>query len=106
MSKVVGITLRLFSILFKLMGVGCLVFAYVVVSKIIESRTSAWGYDFYDYPELYLLTLTVAFLVPVSGAIVAFIASFFLDIWVLIRIQTKMIREINSYGRTETKHFL
>lgn len=96
MGRVVGFTLRLFSILFKAMGVGCLVFAVILVSKIIESRTAAWGYDFYDYPELYLLTLTVSFLVPVSGAIVAFIASFLLDIWVLIRIQGSQIKMIHD----------
>lgn len=103
MSRIVGITLRSFSILFKFMGIGCLILTFVMVRTLVESKTV---YNYSAYPELYVLAVVVSFLVPVSGAIVAFIASFLLDIWVLIRIQTKMIREINSYGRTETKHFL
>jgi hypothetical protein len=75
------------SVLFKLAGIGCLLFAFLFAQQIIEARgtRSELDYAAIGFPELYTMQLMLAIFVPSTVGVIAFGASFLLDIWVLLR---------------------
>jgi hypothetical protein len=85
LRNVIGLSLRAFSVLFKLAGVSCIIIAVLVARNIAEQPgRESLGLNY--LPDAYLLLIFVlAFLVPFLGGIILFGVSFLLDIWVVLR---------------------
>jgi hypothetical protein len=96
LHRLTGIVLRLFSVLFKVAGVACIVIAILLARNVAEAPgRNTLGLDY--LPDAYLLLIFVlSFLVPFLGGIILFGVSFLLDIWVILR-ELKLKRDDNPF---------
>lgn len=92
----VSASLRFFSIVFKLFGVGCWVFAFLLTKNVMDYNLSLSGIGQSNFASQYPLHLALAFLVPVSAGIISFGVSFLLDIWLAIRINAQLLKSIKQ----------
>lgn len=92
-----NILLRFLSLVFKVLGGGCIVFAFFFAYRVIEpyhTNNSARTYS--NFPELYFLILAGAFLIPMAVGIITIGASFFIDVLITQRLIRREIKELKE----------
>lgn len=92
----VSASLRFFSIVFKIFGVGCWVFAFLLTKNVMDYNISLSGIGRSSFSEQYPLHLALAFLIPVATGVILFGVSFLLDIWLAIRINTQLLKSMKQ----------
>lgn len=95
-NRVMNIAARILSIVFKLLAVVCLVFAGLSTNEVVEICTRNRYPPCSEYTQLYVLFLGGSLMLPLVLCVLLLGVSFLIDIWLAIRNQTKVIKQIDS----------
>lgn len=91
-----NVLLRFLSVVFKVFGGGCIIFAFFLTYNVLLPYHTNSPKSYSNMPEFYYLVLSGSFLLPMAAGIISFGVSFLVDVWIALRAIRREIKDLKT----------